>query len=111
MQQNVDHVFEVGDWFISLCSYGDCCSNENPCPDCLEMCNRYVVSGRHKTTTGYDYFFGGHYVTKEDSCILTEPTCYVMTSDKHKALKTFGVMHVSGARPIELGEVRQEDRY
>jgi hypothetical protein len=62
------------------------------------MCNRFVISGKHKTADGYDYFFGGHWETKENSCLLTIPRCYVLTTDKSKV--DFGINHIDEAIPI-----------
>ena len=97
----MDHIFEEGDWFIAKASYCGECTNDKPCEKCLDMCNRYVISGKHRTTNGWDYFFGGHWTAERNSCMLTIPTCYVLTTDKNKVDTIGGITHISAALPIK----------
>lgn len=74
-----------GDFMVSLCSY---CSNENekctellPCKDCLEMCNVWVISGRHhghESVGGDSWFYGGSPCVRGIGNLMNDTHCFVM---------------------------------
>lgn len=95
-QRNQMQTYEVGDRFLLKSSYcSDNCSDESPCPDCLDMCNTFTISAKNKTQTGYDYFFGGHWANIDGGILLDTPMCYALTSDTGSR----GISHIKGVVP------------
>lgn len=80
-------IYNIGDQFklkASYCYNNNNCSDHSPCSDCLDMCNTFTISSKHQTTTGYDYFFGGHWANINGGHILDTPMCSALTDDNNK---------------------------
>jgi len=71
---------KVGDTAICKASYcgGDnpACSEASPCPDCWEMCNRFVIGDEHY---GRTFFFGTHHCSRTNSCLAESNSSYCTT--------------------------------
>jgi len=93
---------KVGDWFISKASYcggeNPKCTSENPCPECLDMCNQFIISGQH---CGIDFFYGGHWCNRKGGCTLNETDCYVLTfrTERYRGVE---MRPVSDVTPIRI---------
>jgi hypothetical protein len=87
---------QVGDWFIlktSYCNKHGCCDSD-PCPECLEMCNRYVISAHH---CNKDFFFGGGWCSRNGGCQMDSTYSAVLTTDKSIVDGIHGIHHISEA--------------
>lgn len=81
---------QIGDYIISKCGYcydeDNKCTHDEPCIDCLEMDNTYVISGQFDYNTsvgGTHWFFGGGACVSDYRCKCNDTFCYVMTEDGH----------------------------
>lgn len=92
---------KVGDWFILKSSYcgkdNPKCTEATPCPECLSMCNRFVIAAEHY---GKDFFFGGGWCNRDGGHLLNETYSAVLTFDEDKADGVRCIHHVSEALPI-----------
>lgn len=75
-----------GDYMVSKASY--CCDENNncnekePCFDCLERDNVYIISGEYKydeSVGGYHYFYGGEACVRGDGNKCNDTFCFIMT--------------------------------
>lgn len=90
-------IYEIGDQFklkASYC-YDNICSDKLPCNDCLDMCNTFTISSKHKTTTGYDYFFGGFWANINGGHTLDTPMCCALTNDAKKVDPLRYIHHIN----------------
>jgi hypothetical protein len=100
MSEQAEWKPRVGDWFIQKCSYcgeGKGCTDANPCPDCLKMCNRWVIASDH---CGRDFFYGGGWCNRDGGRFMNETFSFVMTTDPALVDRTRGICHVSECIPI-----------
>ena len=103
-------MYEVGDLFklkASYCSDNEHCCDDDPCIECLDMCNIYCISSVHKTVNGYDYFFGGTWANITGGRILDTPICSVMTTDSDKA-DGFEILHINETIKLVSGNMKFE---
>lgn len=96
---------KVGDWMISLASYchgNPECSEQEPCEECLEMCNRYVISGEHY---GRLFFYGGQLCNRDGGTRLNQTCCYIMSPFREEVTtgdrNSEPVAHISKFRHIK----------
>ena len=74
-----------GDFMLtksSYCNDFDECTDNIPCPECLEMGNVYVISGKydfHESIGGTHWFFGGSSCVKGEGNICNDTYCFIMT--------------------------------
>jgi len=86
---------KVGDVIVTLASYCTDCTDEEPCEECLKMCNRYVISATQETLNGTTYFFGGHLAAIGGSCLMDTPVCYAATSDPNLVNEVRNIYSIS----------------
>ena len=78
---------EVGDFMLTKSTYCDeddenDCTENKPCPDCLEMGNVYVISGKYdyaESVGGTHWFFGGSACIHGDGHRCNDTQCYIMS--------------------------------
>lgn len=89
---------QMGDYMfckVGYCEEENVCSDDSPCPECLNRGNIYVISGKYdycKSIGGTHWFYGGDLCSRDGGNIANETECYVMTADgKHHDLCNFQV--------------------
>ena len=84
-----------GDFMLTKSSYCDednenDCTNNKPCPHCLEMGNVYVISGKYdyaESVGGTHYFFGGGACVNDGGHSCNDTQCSIMTESGHSTIQ------------------------